>query len=137
MSIEIRNQKFYVIYYTCNNMEFIFMSTTALINYLDRNHYRISEEYEKNTKEAKQCFYRAFSNGVDYETAFDEAVKKFQEKTNPSEDMFAISERIGNVAKDTINPNKEDPNAWMDAFSRHTAPMLQMINEWVSYMKEG
>lgn len=112
------------------------MSTTALINYLDRNHYRIFDEYENNTREAKQCFYRAFSNGTDYETAFDQAVKKFQEKTNPTEDMFVISEKIGNVAKDTIKPNKEDPNAWIDAFSRQTAPMLQVINEWVSYIKQ-
>lgn len=110
------------------------MSTTGFMEQVGQKHQIMNWAAMEKTDEATHAFYKSFVKNYDNNKAFDDAVKVFQEKSNPSEDMVVFAKQIGDIAKKTMNPNKQDTNEWLHIFTQHTAPMLQLFNSWVDNM---
>lgn len=111
------------------------MSTTGFMEHINDRHEVMNWVAREKTDDAKQAFYKTLVSEKSNDKAFDEAVKSFQEKTNPSEDMLVLAKQIGDISKNTMNPHKLDSNEWLQVFSQHTAPMLQLVNSWVDNMR--
>lgn len=117
-----------------SNKEFIYMSTTSFMEKVGQKHQIMNWVATEKTDNAKQSFYTSFVKNGDNDKAFDDAVKAFQEKVNPSEDMLVMAKQIGDITKNTMKPNKQDTNEWLSIFTEYTAPMLQLFNSWVDHM---
>ena len=103
------------------------------IEHLNANKHILRSDKIKNTHEAKENFFSAVAHGQAADVAFQEAVKAFQEKMNPSIDMLVTSEKIADQAKEAIKPNSENLMSWVDTLNA-TIPMVQVYNEWVNHL---
>ena len=106
------------------------------IEHLNVNRGILRTENIKNTQEVNQIFLGGIAHGQTADVAFDEAIKAFQEKMNPSEDMLITSEKIAQTAKDTIKPSNKNLATWIDTLNA-TVPMIKVYNEWVNHLNEN
>lgn len=109
---------------------------TNFIKHLDDNKRLIGAKNRENLQEVKCDFISAIGKGTDAEVAFNEAIKTFQKRVNPSEDMLVTSEKIAEKAKETLKPDSKNFMSWVDAIQA-TVPMIQVYNEWVNHLNEN
>lgn len=110
------------------------MNTTGFMEKVGKNYQIMNWVAMDKTDEAQQTFYKSLVKNGDNDKAFDDAVRAFQRNTNPSKDMIVLAKQIGDITKDTVKPNKQNSNEWLNMFTQHTAPMLQLFNSWVDNM---
>ena len=106
------------------------------IEHLNVNQRILAGENRTNTKEAGQSFLSAVAQGQTADVAFQDAIKAFQEKMNPSQDMLVTSEKIAEQAKEIIKPNNENLMSWVDTLNA-AVPMIKVYNEWVNHLTEN
>ena len=106
------------------------------IKHLDTNRHILASENRKNLNEVKGKFYSSIGQGVEAETAFNDAIKAFQEKVNPSQDMLVTSEKIAQTAKEAIKPDSQNLISWVDTIQA-AIPMIEVYNEWVNHLNEN
>lgn len=113
------------------------ISTTGnFIEHLNVNKGILASENIKNTKEASQNFLHGVATGQTADVAFQNAIKAFQEKMNPAEDMLITSEKIAEDAKNAIKPNSKNLMSWIDTLNA-SIPMIQVYNEWMNHLNEN